>query len=96
MSGSPCTIPTKAYASGDNGRTTVGVPHAVRVVAALDEPFPAHGPGAETLVTVGRNGSPLVVAFDWDAAGKRATNVSLSGQAAVIAIGELTPEALDR
>ena len=144
--------------------TTVGVPHAVTVVAAIDEPFPDHGPGVGTLVAVGRavrrhahfapagtnldaiqvrpdgtvimrtyergvedetlacgsgavasalvatalgraaspvtvitrNGSPLIVTFDWDAAGTQATNVSLSGQAAVIAIGELTPEALDR
>jgi len=143
--------------------TTVGVPHAVTIVADIDEPFPAHGPGAGTLLTVGRavrrhahfapagtnlnaiqirpdgtllmrtyergvedetlacgsgavasalvgtalgraaspvtvitrNGSPLVVTFDWDGALQKATNVSLSGQAAVIAIGELTGEALD-
>lgn len=141
---------------------TVGVPHAVTVVADIDEPFPEHGPGTGTLLPVGRgvrhhhrfapagtnldaiqirpdgtvlmrtyergvedetlacgsgsvasalvattlgrasspvtiitrNGSPLVVSFDWDTARRQATNVTLSGQAAVIAIGELTPEAL--
>ncbi len=141
---------------------TVGVPHAVTVVADIDAPFPTHGPGPDTLLTVGRaarrhgrfapagtnlnavqirsdgsllmrtyergvedetlacgsgavasalvatglgraaspvtvitrNGLPLVVTFAWDAGRRQATNVTLSGQAAVIAIGELTPEAL--
>ena len=140
----------------------VGIPHAIAIVEDIERPFPRHGPGAETLVDVGRairhhphfapagtnlnaiqmrpdgsmfmrtyergvedetlacgsgavasalvatslgltaspvtvltrGGSPLVVTFDWEPARWQATHVSLSGQAAVIAIGELTGEAL--
>jgi diaminopimelate epimerase len=142
---------------------TVGVPHAVTVVADIDEPFPRHGPGAGTLFDIGqavrhhahfapagtnldaiqvradgavlmrtyergvedetlacgsgavasalvaatlglahspvtvitRGGSPLIVNFDWEPARWQATQVSLSGRAAVIAVGELTGEALE-
>lgn len=46
------------------------------------------------MTVIARGGSPLTVNFDWEPARWQATQVSLSGQAAVIAIGELTAEAL--
>lgn len=54
----------------------------------------ALGRASSPVTVITRGGGPLVVHFDWAGDQCQATGVTLTGRAAVIAVGELTAEAL--
>lgn len=54
----------------------------------------ARGLVAPPVTVVTRSGLPLDVACDWDPTTRRATNVTLTGEARVVAAGVIGPEAL--